>query len=183
MTRRSSANGAGGGFGLVHVLTGRGRGKTTSALGLALRAWGTGARVAFVQFVKAKHDTGEARAAAELGERFRFMPMGAGCVQDEPTEEDREAASRALEGTGKALRSGELDLVVADEILVALGLGLVARGDIERLVESARGKVELVLTGREAPEWLVRLADYWTEMRDVKHPYSKGTRARRGVEF
>ena len=170
-------------FGLVHVLTGRGRGKTTSALGLALRAWGTGARVAFLQFVKAKRDTGEAKAASGLGERFRFLPMGAGCVHGEPSDEDREAASRALAEAVSAVRSGEFDLVVADEILIALKLGLVAREDIERLIESASGRVELVLTGRDAPEWLRDLADYWTDMREVKHPLSKGTRARRGVEF
>jgi len=180
---QNKADEATGDFGLVHVLTGRGRGKTTSALGLALRAWGTGARVAFVQFVKAKRDTGEARAVAELGERFRFMPMGAGCALGEPTDEDREAGSRALEEIEGAVGSGGFDLVVADELLIALKLGLVARADIERLVESARGKVELVLTGRDAPEWLRELADYWTEMREVKHPLSKGTRARRGVEY
>ncbi|MHC4201413.1 MAG: cob(I)yrinic acid a,c-diamide adenosyltransferase [Planctomycetota bacterium] len=170
-------------FGLVHVLTGRGRGKTTSALGLALRAWGTGARVSFVQFVKAKRDTGESTAAAVLGERFRFLTMGTGCARGEPTPEDREAASRALEEVEGAARSGGSDLVVADEILIALKMGLVARADIERVVESARGKVELVLTGRDAPEWLRELADYWTDMSEVKHPLSTGTRARRGVEY
>ncbi len=171
------------GFGLVHVLTGRGRGKTTSALGLALRAWGAGARVAFIQFVKSRRDTGEARAASELGERFRFLVLGAGFVRGEPDEEDRESASNALAEAEKIVRSGDFDLVVADEILVVLKLGLLGRGDIERLVESARGKVELVLTGRDAPPWLTDLADYWTDMRDVKHPHSEGTRARRGVEF
>ena len=74
-------------------------------------------------------------------------------------------------------------MIVADEILVALSLGLVARADVERLVVAARGRVELVLTGRGAPEWLESLADYWTEMRAVKHPYASGTAARRGVEY
>ena len=166
-------------FGLVHVLAGKGRGKTTSALGLALRAWGTGARVTFIQFVKSGRDTGEALAASDFGERFVFLPMGAGFVGDEPTDEDRAALARAE----SAARSTECDVLVLDEILEALRLGLLARAHVERLVEGARGRTELVLTGREAPAWLVDLADYVTEMGEVKHPYSKGIRARRGVEY
>ncbi|MHC4253263.1 MAG: cob(I)yrinic acid a,c-diamide adenosyltransferase [Planctomycetota bacterium] len=170
-------------FGLVHVLTGDGRGKTTSALGLALRAWGTGARVGFVQFVKSRDDTGEALAAAALGGRFHFAPLGAGLVRDEPSDEDREAAAAALAETVRVVSSAEFDFVVADEIFAALDVGLVARADVEALVALARGRTELVLTGRGAPDWAKALADYWTEMRDVKHPLGSGVRARRGVEF
>ena len=170
-------------FGLVHVLTGDGRGKTTSALGLALRAWGAGARVSFIQFIKSRRDTGEATAAAALGERFGFAPLGAGFVCRPPSKEDREAAATALSKAEEDVRSGGFGLVVADEILVALKLDLVRREDVERVVGAARGRVELVLTGRGGPEWLKSLADYWTEMSPVKHPLADGVKARRGVEY
>ncbi len=173
----------GGGFGRVHVLTGDGRGKTTSAFGLASRAWGTGARVLFVQFLKSSRGTGEEAAAAAMGERFRFEAMGAGFVRGEPTDADRAAAAEALARVEDAVASGEFDMVVADEVLVALSLGLIARADVERIVGAARGRAELVMTGRDAPEWLGKLADYWTELLAVKHPYANGAKARRGVEF
>jgi len=171
------------GFGRVHVLTGDGRGKTTSAFGLAARAWGSGARVLFVQFVKSARGTGEEKAAAALGERFGFEAMGAGFVRGEPTDADRAAAGAALARVQEAVASGERDVVVADELLVALSLGLLGREDVERIVASARGRAELVLTGRGAPEWLRDLSDYWTELRAVKHPYADGAPARRGVEY
>jgi cob(I)alamin adenosyltransferase len=171
------------GFGRVHVLTGDGRGKTTSAFGLAARAWGTGARVVFVQFVKSARGTGEEEAARAFGERFSFEAMGAGLVRGEPDDDDRAAAAAALARVEEAVASGGSDVVVADEALVALSLGLVGRADIERVMAAARGKTELVLTGRGAPEWLRDLADYWTELRAVKHPYAEGTPARRGVEY
>ena len=171
------------GFGRVHVLTGDGRGKTTSAFGLAARAWGSGARVTFVQFVKSARGTGEEEAARAFGERFRFEAMGAGFVGGEPTDADRAAAGEALGRIEEAIGSGEADMVVADELVVALDRGLVGREDVERIAAAARGKVELVLTGRGAPEWLRGLADYWTELRSVKHPYANGTPARRGVEY
>jgi len=171
------------GFGRIHVLTGEGRGKTTSAFGLAARAWGTGARVIVVQFVKSSRGTGEQEAARALGERFTFEAMGAGFVRGEPTDADRAAAVEALQRVEGAVASGDYGMVVADELFVALSLGLVARADVERIVGAARGRVELVMTGRGAPEWLRDLVDYWTEMRAVKHPYESGTKARRGVEF
>jgi len=171
------------GFGRIHVLTGDGRGKTTSAFGLAARAWGTGARVIVVQFVKSSRGTGEREAARALGERFAFEALGAGFVRDEPTDADRAAAAKALQRVKGALASGDYDMVVADEMLVALSLGLVGRADVERIAGAARGRVELVMTGRGAPDWLRDSVDYWTEMRAVKHPYESGAKARRGVEF
>jgi cob(I)alamin adenosyltransferase len=171
------------GLGLLHVLTGEGRGKTTSAFGLACRAWGRGARIAFVQFVKPPGRTGEEKAARRLGGGFRFLPLGAGLVRGRPSERDRETASAALDESARLARSGDVDLLVLDEALVALSLGLVAREDIESLIDACVGRVELVLTGRGAPAWLKRRADYWTEMRAVKHPHAEGVGARRGVEL
>jgi cob(I)alamin adenosyltransferase len=178
------------GFGLVHVLTGDGRGKTTSAVGLAMRAWGQGARVAVVQFLKraakgrqGQAATGEARAASKLGKRFRLLSLGAGFVRAGGRERHARAAASAVALAERLARSGEVDMLVLDEILVAAAEGLVTRADLERLLEAGAGRVELVLTGRGAPSWLKGRADYWTEMREVRHPFPRGVRARRGVEF
>jgi cob(I)alamin adenosyltransferase len=170
------------GLGLLHVLTGEGRGKTTSAFGLACRAWGRGARVGLVQFVKPPGRTGEEEAARALGERFRFVALGAGLVRGEPSERDREAARAALDEAARLASSGEVDFLVLDEALVALSLGLVAREDIESLIDACVGRIELVLTGRAAPRWLEGRADYLTEMRALRHPHDRGVAARRGVE-
>lgn len=170
-------------FGLMHVLTGDGRGKTTSALGLALRAYGTGARVAFIQFIKKASRTGEELAVKQLGERFIFEAIGAGFIGGKPRPCDLEAARVALQEAERLARSGCVDMLILDEAVLALKLRLIARADIEKLIELCRDRIELVLTGRGAPRWLKPKADYYTHMREVKHPFSRGVRARRGVEF
>ena len=171
-----------GPYGMLHVLTGPGRGKTTSALGLALRAWGRGARVLVIQFVKSRADTGECLAARELGPRFTLLAMGAGFVPDPPREEDRRAAGRAVDRAEEELAGGGWDMIVLDELCVALDKGLVGRDRVERLLDGARGRVELVVTGRGAPEWLVERADYATELVERAHPLSRGSAARPGIE-
>jgi len=175
------------GYGLLHVLTGDGRGKTTSALGLALRAYGRGARVAVIQFVKRASGTGEELAARKLGPRFIVKPMGAGFVRRTATRRDVEAARSALAEAELLARprAGRpaVDMLVLDEVIVALRLGLVTPEELEKLVRLCAGRVELVLTGRGAPGWLKRLADYCTDMREVKHPFSRGLISRRGVEL
>lgn len=180
--------------GLVHVLTGPGRGKTTSALGLALRAYGAGASVAVVGFVKspkAALKTGELAAARRLGDRFKIIPAGAGYVRLSgdtkksfscPRRHAR-AARGALELARKLAASGRVDVLVLDEVFCALAAGLLAREELEEFVRSRPDGVELVLTGRGAPAWMRRHADYWTDMRCVKHPFSRGQRARRGIEY
>lgn len=168
--------------GLVIVYTGDGKGKTTAALGLALRAVGHGLRVAFVQFVKAA-ETGEDAAAARLGPGLEFFRMGRGFVVGTPGPEHREAACEALARVRQCLEGGAYDVVVADEVLAAAGLGLLTRDEVAALLAERPPEVHLVLTGRGAWPELVERADLVTEMHSVKHPYDEGVAAQEGVEF
>jgi cob(I)alamin adenosyltransferase len=168
--------------GLVIVNTGDGKGKTTAALGMAMRAVGHNLRVAFVQFVKA-WSVGEHEAAARLGPNLEIFRMGRGFVVGEPTAEHRRAAHDALEFVRQCLRGGRYEMVVADEVLTAVGLKLVAPEEVESLLPDRPPEVHLVLTGRGAWDALIEKADLVTDMRLVKHPYEKGVMGQEGVEF
>ena len=164
---------------MLHVYTGDGKGKTTAALGLALRAVGHGMRARVIQFMKADARTGELASAREL-EGLEIIQSGAGFVAGEPCEEDRLAAKEAMRLARESV--GRFDLLVLDEVNCAARKGLV---DVEELVELAEsaGVTELVFTGRGADARLVERADYVTEMRKVKHPHDRGVGARKGVEY
>jgi len=168
--------------GLVIVHTGDGKGKTTAALGMALRAVGHGMRVAFVQFVKAAA-VGEHRAAERLAPDLEIFRMGCGCVSGEPGAEDLQAAREALDMARACLRGGRYAMVVADEAITAVGLQLLARDEVESLLSDRPAEVHLVLTGRGAWQGLTERADLVTEMHSVKHPHDRGGGAREGVEF
>ena len=168
--------------GLVIVNTGDGKGKATAALGLAMRAVGHGMRVAFVQFVKA-WSVGEHGAAARLAPQLEVFRMGKGFVVGEATPEHRTAAHEALEFVRRCLTAGRYEVVVADEVLTAVGLGLLTREEVEALLADRPREVHLVLTGRGAWDSLIEKADMVTEMRLIKHPYDKGVAAQEGVEF
>lgn len=171
--------------GLVLVFTGDGKGKTTAALGLALRALGQGMRVLMLQFVKGDTGPGELKAAAGIG-GLEIRPLGAGFVRpgdEQSLVKHREAAARALAEARTALRAGEHEMIILDEILVAVGMGLIAEADVLGLVEAKPAKVHLVLTGRGASPRLVQEADLVTEMREVKHHYRNGVRAQKGIEY
>ena len=173
------------GRGLVIVLTGEGKGKTTSALGQAMRAVGQGLRVAFVQFVKAR-GAGEHEAAKRLAPELQIHVKGLGFVvpgQDPSPEAHRAAAREALALVRACLCGGQCEMVVADEILSAVGLGLLGREDVAALLDARPPGVHLVLTGRGAWDDLVARADLVTEMRSVKHPHDTGVGAQPGVEF
>jgi len=169
-------------LGLVHIYTGNGKGKTTAAFGLAVRMLGSGGKVAIVQFLKAPKVYGEQRKIEECGALIESFGLP-GFVHGEPTEEEIDAAKRALERAKELVSSGEWDLVVLDEVCVALGFKMLDTGEVEELIKGKAPKTELVLTGRYCPEELFELADYVTEMREIKHPYRRGTLARRGVEY
>ena len=164
---------------MLHVYTGDGKGKTTAALGLALRAVGHGLRARVIQFVKADARTGELRSALAL-DGLEIVQSGAGFVRGEPTEEDRRAAAEAMRLARESI--GNLDLVVLDEVNCAVKKGLVEVRDLLELAEGA-GRTELVFTGRGADARLVERADYVTEMKKAKHPFDEGGAARRGVEY
>ena len=168
--------------GFVQVYTGDGKGKTTAALGLALRAAGAGLRIYFGQFIK-NADYSEIKALARFADCITVRQFGRGCfLLTEPAPEDRAAARRALEGLSEALTSGDYDLVIADEANVAVTLGLIEANDLVSLIDRRPEQVELVLTGRGAPDAVLARADLVTEMRCVRHYYDRGVLARQGIE-
>ncbi|MEM4699713.1 MAG: cob(I)yrinic acid a,c-diamide adenosyltransferase [Candidatus Nezhaarchaeales archaeon] len=169
--------------GLVHVKTGDGPGKTTSAFGLALRAAGRGLRVLIVQFMK-RGDYGEVVAIKHVpGVEVRQYGREGFVHPGRPEEEDVELAKRALEDARRAIVEGGYDLVILDEVNVALSFGLLKLSEVVKLIEEKPAHVELVLTGRGAPRELYELADYVTEFVEVKHPWRRGVVGREGVEY
>ena len=173
------------GQGYIHLYTGDGKGKTTASLGLALRAVGNGLRVLVIQFLKSGDDsTGEEMAAKRLSPELEIRRRGApGFVRPgQVTEEDRELARSALAEAAGEVASGVWDMIVLDEINVAVDLGLIPLAEVLSLLDRKPDGLELVLTGRGAPKELVQRADLVTEMREVKHYYHAGVPARRGIE-
>ena len=175
--------------GLVIVFTGNGKGKTTAAMGLALRAAGNHMRVRVIQFIKGSWKTGEVEAVKPLAPYFEIHRAGRGFTIDRlrdpriPMEEHVAAAQDGLREAGETIASGEFDVVVLDEILGAIKADLVRLEQVLELVDRKPAMLHLILTGRDAPEALVERADLVTEMRLVKHPYQQGIVAQRGVEF
>jgi cob(I)alamin adenosyltransferase len=175
--------------GLVIINTGNGKGKTTAAMGLGLRATGNRMRVLVVQFIKGSWKTGEVEAIKRLGPEFELIRMGRGFTIDRlrdqriSDEEHRASAQEALELTRARLTSGEYQVVILDEILGSIKAGLVDLDQVLALVADKPADLHLVLTGRNAPPELIEAADLVTEMRPIKHPYDAGIMAQRGVEF
>jgi len=170
--------------GLIQVYTGDGKGKTTCALGLALRAVGQGFKVYLVQFMKGR-DTGEARAAAKLSPELTLRYFGRpGLVNlKSPAREDLDLVQEAWNLAREIIASGDWDLVVLDEINLALAYGLIPLQEALEALRRRPAWVEVVLTGRQAPPELVELADLVTEMRGIKHYFTAGVKARRGIEW
>ena len=194
------------GLGLVQIYTGDGKGKTTAALGLCLRAAGRGIDCSILQFIKAEGKTGELASLArfgpdeacscgglhggsderetrvgtiqirQLGTAFRF-------IRGEPSKEDIQAAKEGFEEARRELVSGRYRLVVLDELNTVLKLGLLSADEVIRgICDRAKG-VEVVVTGRGAPEALISIADLVSEIRSVRHPYEAGVSAREGIEY
>jgi cob(I)alamin adenosyltransferase len=169
--------------GYVHVYTGEGKGKTTAAIGLALRASGHGRRVFFGQFLKGRR-TGEVAGfeSSDLVDVEQFGDIGL-CDRGLVSHEQRARARTGLARARDAVRTGEYDVVVLDEIDVAVWFGLLKENDCLALLDERLPHVELVFTGRWAPQALVERADLVTEMREVKHYYRNGICARAGIEY
>jgi cob(I)alamin adenosyltransferase len=172
--------------GLILINTGPGKGKTTAAMGTALRAVGNGMRVLMLQFLKGSWHYGELDAVKAFGENFVLKQMGRGFVKvggAETDPEDVRLVEAAWEEAKAAIYSGDWDMVVLDEINYAISYKML---DAEVVAEALRGRPEMVhviLTGRNAHPQLVELADTVTEMREVKHAYEKGILAQRGIEY
>ena len=170
--------------GLVQVYTGNGKGKTSAAFGLALRATGRGLKVYMIQFIKGGFDYGELYTVKNLP-NFTLKAFGRGkfVTSKPPQKEDVRLAQEALHLAEQVIHSGTSNIVILDEINVALDLKLISLENVLKLVKSKPSGLELVLTGRNAPEEIVEAADLVTEMREVKHPFSRGTEARKGIEY
>ncbi|MDD2902227.1 MAG: cob(I)yrinic acid a,c-diamide adenosyltransferase [Syntrophales bacterium] len=170
--------------GLIQVYTGDGKGKTTCALGLALRAVGQGLQVYMIQFLKGR-ETGEAKAAARLAPEMTLRYLGRpGLVNlRAPAPEDLARVKEAWDLARQVISAGAHDLVILDEINLALTHGLIPLEEVLKVLQGRPPGVEVVLTGRQAPPELVALADLVTEMRSVKHYYQAGVKSRRGIEW
>ena len=170
--------------GLIHVYTGNGKGKTTAAMGLIVRSVGHGGKVAMVQFMKGWPFYGEIKGLNYLPGVELFRTGGEKCFRKgEHTEKDVREAQRGLEISRKCVVDPKYDLVVLDEINVAVNFGLLALSDVLNLISIKLPTIELVLTGRYAPNELIEVADLVTEMVEVKHPYQKDIMARKGIEY
>ena len=170
--------------GLVQVFTGNGKGKTTAALGTVLRASGHGFRVFIVFFMKGQYDYGEHASLARLP-GVESISFGFRHLVDPANvkPEEREQAALALAKGREALTSGRYDLVVLDEVNVAVGFNLITADEVIELIKARPPQVELILTGRYADSRILEMADLVTEMVKVKHPFDGGIKARRGIEF
>ncbi|MEA2089215.1 MAG: cob(I)yrinic acid a,c-diamide adenosyltransferase [Thermoproteota archaeon] len=170
--------------GLVQVYTGNGKGKTSAAFGLALRAIGRGFKVYIIQFVKGGFDYGELYIVDKLPNlKLKAFGRGRFVTEKPPNKKDVKLSEEALALAKEVVKSGEYDIVILDEINVALNLKLV---NLEKVLELIRNKpthVELILTGRYAPKEIIEAANLVTEMKEVKHPFNKGYQARKGIEY
>lgn len=169
--------------GLIQIYTGDGKGKTTAALGLALRALGAGLKIYLGQFIK-KGRYSEIKALCRFYPNIVACQYGRGCfIRGKPTQADVRCARKGLATLCKAMLSGKYDLVIADEINCAVNAGLISAKEILLLIDKKPSDVELVLTGRNAPSQIMKRADLVTEMKKIRHPFDRGAGGRRGIEY
>jgi len=169
--------------GFIQVYTGNGKGKTGAAFGLALRAIGRGLRVCIIQFIKGGFDYGELHVAGKLP-LLEMAAYGRGqFIRGKPTAEDVIEAKRAFDHAKRAIQNGMFDIVVLDELNMAMHLDLLSVKDVIKVLKEKPPNVEVVLTGRYASKEIIDVADLVTEMREIKHPYAQGIQARRGIEY
>lgn len=169
--------------GLVQIYTGDGKGKTTAALGLALRALGAGLKVYLGQFIK-KGEFSEIKALRCFQPNITIRQYGAGrFVKGKPSPADIRCAKRGLADLRRALLSKKYDLVIADEINCAVKAGLITVKEVLLLIDKKPSAVELVLTGRSASRQIMNKADLITEMRKIRHPFDRGEGGRKGIEY
>ena len=173
---------------MLYIFTGNGKGKTTAALGQAMRAVGERKKVLMVQFIKGPWKSGEDESAKFLSPNFKLVKMGKGFVgimgDTLPREEHEKAAEDALEYARQEAASGNWDIMILDEVNNAVSLNLISKEKVLGFIDYATKKLEhLIFTGRDAPQEFIDAADLVTEMRDIKHPYQKGVKGKRGLEY
>lgn len=172
--------------GLVHIYTGDGKGKTTAALGVALRALGWGIKVTMVQFIKGYQNLGEIKFAEQYPKNFSIKQFSLDLARDidgAKVVSRQQEAQHAFEYAVEAVMSSDFDLVILDELAVAVNYGLIDVESVVKLIKNKPVNVELVITGRGALKELVDAADYVTEMHLVKHPYENGIQARPAIDY
>ena len=168
--------------GYVHVYTGNGKGKTTAAIGLAIRAAGAGMRVYIAQFVKGMRYS-ELDALDRYHDRITLKQYGRDCfIEQEPAQEDIQAARQGLEEVKGILASGDYQMVILDEANIATRYNLFSADELIELVRTKPESMELVITGRNADPGVIAVADLVTEMKEIKHYYNRGIEARKGIE-
>ena len=169
--------------GYIHIYTGPGKGKTTAALGLGLRAAGAGYKVHMFQFMKGRRYS-ELDAVENL-KNFTYSQHGRDefVSKENPNKIDIELAKKGFEKVKKSVNNGKYDIIILDEINVAVDYNLIPINDVMKLIQNKPEKLELVLTGRDAHPELVKVADLVTEMLEIKHPYQSGVTARKGIDF
>lgn len=170
--------------GMIQVYTGNGKGKTTAALGLALRAVGHGRKVTMIQFLKGRQLTGELISSQKHAPMMTIEPMGRTGFTNlaDPGPQDWELAHKALNQAWKVIRENRHDLLILDEINIATAYNLISLQEVLDLLEAKPYGMELVLTGRHAPSEIIQKADLVTEMKNLKHYYDQGVPDRVGVE-
>ncbi|MCD6248934.1 MAG: cob(I)yrinic acid a,c-diamide adenosyltransferase [candidate division Zixibacteria bacterium] len=173
--------------GLLIVYTGNGKGKTTAALGMCVRAVGWGWRVCILQFIKGSWKYGELEGIKRLAPEVELHVVGQGFVgigdDDKSFEEHQEAARQGLAEVEQILISQAFQLVILDELNNAIQLGLLTREDIQKILDIRSEQQHIVITGRDAPDWMIDQADLVTEMKEIKHPFQKGVKAQKGVDW
>ncbi|HXG74770.1 MAG TPA: cob(I)yrinic acid a,c-diamide adenosyltransferase [Candidatus Nitrosotenuis sp.] len=173
--------------GLVIVYTGKGKGKTTAALGIALRAVGHSYKTCMIQFIKGSWHYGEMSSSKRLEPEFELTAVGKGFVgildDKTPKETHQKIAQEAIQIGKEKILSGKYDIVILDEINYAVDLGLVDVQQVLDLIRSKPADVSLVLTGNHARQEIIDVADLVTEMKEVKHPFQRGIRAKKGIDF
>ena len=168
--------------GYVHIYTGNGKGKTTAALGLSIRAAGAGLKVFIAQFIK-NGDYSEIKALKRYSDFITVEQFGLGCfIRGKPTPEDIEAARKGIEKIKSIVSSGNYKMVILDEANVAVKLGLFSVEDLLYIIADKPEEVEIVITGRNADQRLIEKSDLVTEMKEIKHYFQKGVKARVGIE-
>ena len=173
--------------GLTIVYTGKGKGKTTAALGIALRATGYKKKICMIQFIKGSWHYGEMESSKRLEPEFEMVAIGKGFVgiidDKSPKEDHQKIAKEAIRISNEKIQSGKYDIVILDEINYAVNLNLISLDDVLDLTKSKPENVDLVLTGNYAKEEVIEAADLVTEMKEIKHPFQKGIKAKEGIDF
>jgi cob(I)alamin adenosyltransferase len=173
--------------GLVIVYTGNGKGKTTAALGMALRAIGYDHKVCMLQFIKGSWHYGEMDSSKKLEPNFELIAIGKGFVgildDNSPREEHEKYATEALKICREKIFSENYNVIILDEVNYAINLGLIDVEEIIKLIKEKPTSLDLVLTGNHAKDEIIKLADLVTEMKEIKHPFKSGIKAKKGIDF